>query len=173
MTSPVSAPKHMTRAIYTHTTRNIVIAFCVIVFCLLPSLAGAKPATTPPHMSEGINTQLMVGVGQKGADLGMAVDPRAIVVSYVQTLLQAASVLCILLIVYSGYMFFIARGDESKVDNAKKTLRYTIIGLIIILAAYSITLIASRIISTAVQGEEYRQENTRIRFEGFTPTEAR
>tara|TARA_B100001964_G_C13888327_1_gene446076 strand:+ start:72 stop:497 length:426 start_codon:yes stop_codon:yes gene_type:complete len=127
--------------------------------------------TGQEQLQQGVYGQFDALTGQGGANLGTAIDPRQAITSYVQTLLQTASVLCILLIVYSGYMLFIARGDESKVDNAKKTLRYTIVGLCIILASYSITLIASRIIDASVQGEDYRREEAHIRFEGLTPTE--
>ena len=43
------------------------------------------------------------------------------------------------MIIYAGFEWMTAQGDEKKVDKAKDTLTRAVIGLIIIIAAYSIT----------------------------------
>jgi predicted acyltransferase len=43
------------------------------------------------------------------------------------------------LMVFTGYIWMTAQGDEQKVTKAKDTLQMAIIGLVIVLAAYSIT----------------------------------
>ncbi len=43
------------------------------------------------------------------------------------------------LIVYSGFKWMTAQGDSSKIDVAKNTLISSVIGLVIVLAAYSIS----------------------------------
>lgn len=53
--------------------------------------------------------------------------------------LSVIGVLFTILMVYAGYTWMVARGDETKVDKAKKIITASIIGLIITLAAYSIT----------------------------------
>lgn len=65
----------------------------------------------------------------------------------VQAFLSLLGVIFLILIIYAGYTWMTAYGDESKVDKAKNTLRTSIIGLVIVLAAYSIYIfIFSRII---------------------------
>lgn len=54
-----------------------------------------------------------------------------------------AGVVALLLIIYSGIKFITSRGDKEKVENAKKTLTFAIIGLIFILfAAFIIKVIS-------------------------------
>ena len=45
----------------------------------------------------------------------------------------------LVLMVYAGYMWMIARGDESAVEKAKDTITRAIIGIVIVIAAYAIT----------------------------------
>ncbi len=47
-------------------------------------------------------------------------------------------IIFIILIIYSGYNWMTANGNEEKVDRAKDTLWRTLIGLIIIIGAYAI-----------------------------------
>ncbi len=48
-------------------------------------------------------------------------------------------VIFLVLIIYAGFNWMTAQGDENKVTMAKDTLVRAVIGLIIIIAAYSIT----------------------------------
>lgn len=57
----------------------------------------------------------------------------------VNVALSIIGVLFTILMVYAGYTWMVARGDETKVDKAKKIITASIIGLIITLAAYSIS----------------------------------
>jgi len=41
--------------------------------------------------------------------------------------------------VYAGYIWMIARGDEAKVEKAKDTIVNCIIGVVIVVGAYAIT----------------------------------
>lgn len=52
-------------------------------------------------------------------------------------------------IVYAGSLWITARGEEEKIDKAKKIIRGSIIGLIIVLGAYAITgFVITRIVDT-------------------------
>jgi hypothetical protein len=52
----------------------------------------------------------------------------------------------------SGYWLLTARGDESKVEKAQATIRRAVIGMIIVLAAYSITQLVTAGIRGSVSG---------------------
>ena len=57
----------------------------------------------------------------------------------VRTALSFIGVIALILMVYAGYLWMTARGDETKVDKAVEIIRSTIIGLVIATAAFSIT----------------------------------
>ncbi len=62
-----------------------------------------------------------------------------IMASVIKGFLALIGVIFIILIIYAGYKWMTAEGNEDKVKEAKDTIQKAIIGLIIIIAAYSIT----------------------------------
>lgn len=50
-------------------------------------------------------------------------------------LIQLAIPVAVLFIVYAGFLFVTARGDEKKLETAKATLLYTVIGIAILVGA--------------------------------------
>lgn len=49
-----------------------------------------------------------------------------------------AGVVALFLIILAGFKFVTSKGDPQEVDNAKKTLTYAIIGLLLILLSFAI-----------------------------------
>ena len=43
------------------------------------------------------------------------------------------------LMIYSGYLWMLARGNEQEVEKAKNIIIYAVIGLVVVLSAYAIT----------------------------------
>ena len=62
-----------------------------------------------------------------------------IVAIAIKAFLGLLGIIFLVLIIYAGYEWMTAQGDEEKVTKAKDTLSRAVIGLIIIIAAYSIT----------------------------------
>jgi hypothetical protein len=65
-------------------------------------------------------------------------DPRLILARLIHMALGFVGVILLLAILSSGFSFMIAGGDEEKTASAKRTLINAIIGVFIILCAYSI-----------------------------------
>jgi hypothetical protein len=53
--------------------------------------------------------------------------------------LSFVGVIFVILIIYSGIVWMTAQGNDEKVNSAKKIMTDSIIGLIIVIAAYAIT----------------------------------
>jgi len=81
-----------------------------------------------------------VGSGALGPyqDLGVT-GISTIVGTVIQALLGLLGVIFLVLILYAGYNWMIARGEEEKVEKAKDTLTRATIGLIITVGAYAIS----------------------------------
>jgi cbb3-type cytochrome oxidase subunit 3 len=47
--------------------------------------------------------------------------------------------------IYAGYTWMLARGNQQEVDNAKRMIEQAIVGLVIVLAAYVITYAVGQI----------------------------
>lgn len=71
-----------------------------------------------------------------GVDSGIAL--AGIIGTLISIVLSLLGVVFLTLLVYSGYNYMTAGGDESKVEQAKHTITRSIIGLAIVLASYAI-----------------------------------
>ncbi len=62
--------------------------------------------------------------------------------SIISTFLSFLGVIFMLLMIYGGFNWMTAEGDEQKVEKAKDTIRAAVIGLVIVIAAYAISIFA-------------------------------
>jgi apolipoprotein N-acyltransferase len=74
------------------------------------------------------------------AGLNTASDQLPIVIgAVIKTVLGVVGIVFLVLMVYAGFIWMIARGDEGKVEKAKNTIINCIIGVVIVVGAYAIT----------------------------------
>ena len=57
----------------------------------------------------------------------------------IRMILTFLGVLFLILMIYGGYIWMMARGNEQEVEKAKNIIKNALIGLIVVLAAYAIT----------------------------------
>jgi len=104
----------------------------VTSFCLVQSVSAAAGSE--------LTTQLQ-NAGKPSWDVVPAGNTSlsGIIATGVKAVLSLLGIIFLVLIIYAGFNWMTAQGDEEKVTLAKNTLTRAIIGLIIITAAYSIT----------------------------------
>ena len=76
---------------------------------------------------------------QESAGFNASLTLGGVVALIIKGFLGLLGVIFIILIVLAGYNWMTAAGDEEKIKKATSTIRSAIIGLLIIIAAYSIT----------------------------------
>lgn len=108
-----------------------------ILFLSLFFIANVYAAKISPDTLTNINNQTNPFI--QGAGLSANTSIGSIVATVIQAFLGLLGIIFIILILIAGYNWMTAAGDEEKVKKAKETLSRAIIGLIIIIAAYSIT----------------------------------
>jgi hypothetical protein len=85
------------------------------------------------------STSILESLRFFGAYIGMSdADPRLIIARLIHMALGFVGIILLLAILSSGFSFMVSGGDEEKTASAKRTLFNAIIGVIIILSAYSI-----------------------------------
>ena len=67
-------------------------------------------------------------------------DPRKIAASVIKVILGFLGVIAVCLILFGGFKWMTAAGDDGKVDEAKDLIKAGVVGLLIILAAFSISV---------------------------------
>lgn len=122
--------------------KNVVTLSFLASFVLVPNLvfgANLKDAFGTDKSSTGL-TPLDTVADKSGYDVyttNPGIDP--IIATIIQTALSLIGVIFLLLIIYGGYNWMTAAGDNSKVETAKNTITRAVMGLVVVLAAYAIS----------------------------------
>lgn len=106
-------------------------------------------------------SELQTGVRVIEQPLGLAsADIRMVVANIIRTALGLLGIVALALIIYAGYLWMTAGGNEEQVATAKKFLLNSAIGLAIILSAYAIvSFVISKLISATTGAGELGGEN--------------
>ncbi|OGH64316.1 MAG: hypothetical protein A2821_04100 [Candidatus Magasanikbacteria bacterium RIFCSPHIGHO2_01_FULL_41_23] len=86
-----------------------------------------------------------VGAGLTTAeDAKNPIDPRILAGQIIKVILQVLGTYFVILVVLGGYRLIKADGDTSKIEQGKETIQKAIVGLLIILASYSLATFATK-----------------------------
>lgn len=77
-------------------------------------------------------------------------DAIQIVINIINVFLSFLALIFIALIIYGGFLWMTARGNDDQVTTAKKTLYQAIIGLVVIISAYVIINIVINILTKQI-----------------------
>lgn len=111
--------------------------FLIIIFSnLLIQAQFCQAAGTQADLRNQLKNAAQAGWGAE--PIGQT-SLAGIIQIAISAFLSLLGIIFIVLIIYAGYNWMIAGGDEEKVTLAKQTLIRAVIGLVIIIAAYSIT----------------------------------
>lgn len=61
----------------------------------------------------------------------------------IRTALTLVGLIFLVLMVYAGYLWMTARGEETQIDKAKGIISAAIIGLVVVMGAYAITALVT------------------------------
>lgn len=130
--------------------------FLAAVFCFYFALNGglvSAQSTIGTVSQADPNSELRQGVAMIEAPLGLpATDIRQIIANIIRIALSLIGIILLVIIMYGGYLWMTAAGNEEQISQAKKTLTNATIGLIIILSAYAIVLFIMRMLGIETGG---------------------
>ena len=110
--------------------KYILIA-CLLAVIILPAMAFADNPALRLLESVGVDS----GPYAEGADTTTISE---IIGTAISAFLALLGVIFLVLMLYAGYHWMTARGDEEKVTKAKDTITRAIIGLIVVVGAWAI-----------------------------------
>lgn len=113
-------------------TKNIffILMFAVSTWFL------AVPVQAQDLLSD-IEKQNQALAGEKGANLKDA-DPRLLVAQIIKVLLTVVGITFTAWTFYGGYIIFTSAGEAEKIERAKSIITNGAIGIVVVLASYSI-----------------------------------
>jgi hypothetical protein len=105
---------------------------------------GLAQTTSPPDL----------GLQQVGDNIGLpTTDIRLIIARIIRIALGLLGIVALVLILYAGFTWMTAGGDEEKISQAKKILINAVIGLAIILSSYAIaSFVISKLTAASSNG---------------------
>lgn len=116
---------------------KLIVALLVMVSVFAPIVAHAA---LPVQSSSGTpNSSSVSGSAGDAPGVDFTIQQvRNIIVGLACWLTQISFFVMVIFIIFYGFLFFKSQGNPGKVDEAKKALGYGIIGIIVILGAYTI-----------------------------------
>ncbi|MFH1425910.1 MAG: pilin [Candidatus Kerfeldbacteria bacterium] len=75
--------------------------------------------------------------------------PEDIVINLINWILGILAIIAVIMVLIGGFRWMTAGGNEEKVDSAKKLLIAAVIGLVIVMAAWGISIYAVGILAGA------------------------
>lgn len=117
-------------------------ALCVLAICVL---AAANPALAQDAVSQ--LEDVAAGGGLPTANIAI------IIARIIRVFLGTLGIIFTIIVLYAGFIYMTAQGDDNKVKRAKDMIKNGVIGMIICLSAFSITqFILNRLLDAAVTG---------------------
>jgi hypothetical protein len=107
-------------------------------------------ASEYPVTSKGGDVQVFSFI--KAAGFNSSTTIGSISALIIEAVLGLLGIIFVALLVYSGFQWMTAEGNEEKIEKAKSTITRAIIGLAIVIAAYSITYFVFNALNGAAEG---------------------
>lgn len=133
--------------------KKLLSAIILLTFLVIPTFLVTQ--TNTAVASSLWDAQVGIeDVGQKVyGESDSPQDIRITIMKIVNVVLQFLAVIFLVLIIISGYQWMTAGGNEEQIKKAKKNLSNAVIGLVIILASWSIAYFILRRMIAVVTNE--------------------
>ena len=134
------------------------VKYSLMVTLLSMSLAFAPAASNCARAADWWQQASDGGLNEVGKAYGQSgmptadYDIRLMVARIIRIVLELLGIIFLVLIIYAGFKWMTAGGDEEKVTSAKKLLTNSVIGLIIIFAAFAIATFVFYQLEYAITG---------------------
>ncbi len=113
----------------------------VLILCFLPVTALAEVSVSDTGLTD--TGSEVYGELEENTNIGNFVGERI-----VKPLLAIVGTLFLLLVIYAGLLWMTAGGVAARVEKAKHILVHSVIGLVIIIAAYAVTYFLLEVLTT-------------------------
>lgn len=125
---------------------SIAGTFMLFVFLSFPVSAAVKDVITNATSETGI----LLGVLSGG--ITTIKTPGQVVANVVQIILGFLGLVGVIMMLYAGFLWLTAGGEEEKAKKGRTLLFQALIGILIVLAAYSVTYFVLQELTKAVAG---------------------
>ena len=113
-------------------------------FAKLALAVGTIATLAAPVVSHAL-APTSFSIESVGSQIGLGdADLKTTVLNIIRLVLGLMTLIAVVLIIYGGFVWLTAAGNEENVDKAKKIISAAVIGLIVILLAWAIVIFVAR-----------------------------
>lgn len=113
--------------------QSLLAATVILNVIILPALAQT-PRTNPASRAE-----TLLAIVEEWAGVPEPQPPEYVIANLIYVALGVVGLILIILIIYGGWLWGSARGNEERVTQAQNLIRNAVIGVIIIFSSFFIT----------------------------------
>lgn len=110
--------------------KSSLLTIVLIAVCLIGPIYFVSAETSNTGFTDAFVT---------GAGFTKTANVNSIVGTVIKAFLSILGMIFLFLMLYAGYTWMMAQGEEAKVTKAKDTMIRAVIGLIIVLGSYALT----------------------------------
>jgi len=130
---------------FTKILKNKKIITLIFLFSLLLNIVNVVSVFAAPDI--GMNYVENIDLSNSNT------DPRDIIINIIKYLMTFLGIIAVCIILYGGFIWMTAAGNEDKIAKAKQIIIAGSIGLVIILAAFIIVQFVMRVSNQALNGK--------------------
>lgn len=144
------------------TIKNFTFILLFLSFFITVNVCLAvEPAPTLKNAFDIRSGQPLNSAASEGAGFDTSIGANVIIGAIITSVLSLMGVIFLIMAIYAGYTWMMARGNEEMVEKAKNTLTNAIIGIVIVMAAYAISyFVLSQISNKALKSDNSQNSNS-------------
>jgi cbb3-type cytochrome oxidase subunit 3 len=128
-----------------------IVIHSLLAIIVITSILSLVSAVQAANYKEIFNKNLGItaqGTGHPSENGKPKFEFLPMIGKAINILLSFIGVIFLALMIYGGYTWMLARGNDAEVTKAKNIIQNALIGLIIVFAAYAITYAITNLLST-------------------------
>lgn len=125
----------------------VLLMFFSVAIMAVPRFASADQGLWDKAQEGGLDK---IGSETYKSD-SAPTDIREIVAKLINIFLSILGIIFLSMILYAGFIYMTSQGEEEKIEKAVSQIKTGVIGLVIILAAYGISIFVTNSIYTATK----------------------
>jgi hypothetical protein len=136
--------------------KKLLISIFFFAFLFLSIFSAINAKAESGKFKTGLeNTASKAGYTDTKSSFGKK-TPEQIIAIVINALLGIIGILLLALLLYGGFIWMNAKGNDADVKKAQDIIRNAIIGIIIVLSAYVISsLVFNQLLTISVDGKSY------------------
>lgn len=123
------------------TKKRLLLVLIVFLFLFLSSASSVYAGFSIGDFNKTSGLDATGGKTGHKADNKLITPIDVTVASLIKLFLSFLGVIFLGLMIYAGFLWMTAKGNQTKIDKATSIITNSVIGLILIIAAYMITLL--------------------------------